>query len=193
MAPRGSARAAEPRQYALDVLGDLRLLDATHQKSGERPARLAVALVDDARPARRGQQGPLAAHHRQAHVARRRRGPELVGALEADLGWIVGWKKESFIRHERLREQKEKGISRKLVGFEMIDRGIARHGYQVMRGDKPIGVVTSGTQTPFVKKAIGMAYVPMDLTAPGSELTIDVRGRTARATVVPLPFYKRTK
>jgi len=75
----------------------------------------------------------------------------------------------------------------------MIDRGIARHGYQVMRGDKPIGVVTSGTQTPFVKKAIGMAYVPMDLTAPGSELTIDVRGRTARATVVPLPFYKRTK
>jgi aminomethyltransferase len=74
----------------------------------------------------------------------------------------------------------------------MVDRGIARHGYQVMSGDKPIGVVTSGTHTPFLKKAIGMAYVPIELTAPGSEITIDVRGRAARATVVPLPFYKRT-
>lgn len=116
---------------------------------------------------------------------------ETTTPLEADLAWIVGWKKEAFIGHERLREQKEKGITRKLVGFEVIDRGIARHGYQVMRGDKPIGVVTSGTQTPFLRKAIGMAYVPMELTAPGSEITIDVRGRPARATVVPLPFYKR--
>ena len=60
-----------------------------------------------------------------------------------------------------------------------------------MQGDTPVGVVTSGTQTPYLKKAIGMAYVPLDLTAPGSELTIDVRGRVSRATVVPLPFYKR--
>jgi aminomethyltransferase len=111
--------------------------------------------------------------------------------LEADLGWIVGWKKDSFIGHERLREQKEQGITRKLVGFELLDRGIARHGYQVVRGDRPIGVVTSGTQTPFLKKSIGMAYVPLDLSTPGSELTIDVRGRPSRATVVPLPFYKR--
>jgi glycine cleavage system T protein (aminomethyltransferase) len=116
---------------------------------------------------------------------------ETTTPLEADLSWIVGWKKESFIGHERLREQKERGITRKLIGFEMTDRGIARHGYQVIRGDKPIGVVTSGTQTPFLKKAIGMAYVPMDLTAPGSEITMDVRGRFSRATVVPLPFYKR--
>ena len=116
---------------------------------------------------------------------------ETTTPLEADLGWIVGWKKASFIGHERLREQKEKGITRRLVGFEMIDRGIARHGYPVLRGDKPVGVVTSGTQTPYLKKAIGMAYVPMDLTAPGSELTIDLRGRASRATVVPLPFYKR--
>jgi aminomethyltransferase len=63
----------------------------------------------------------------------------------------------------------------------------------VVHGDKPIGVVTSGTQTPFLKKAIGMAYVPMDSTAPGSEIAIDVRGRVVRATVVPLPFYKRTR
>src|SRR5438093_677903 len=79
-----------------------------------------------------------------------------------------------------LREQKEKGLTRKLVGFEMIARGIARHGYQVVHGEKPIGVVTSGTQTPFLKKAIGMAYVPMELTPPGSEITVDVRGRTSR-------------
>jgi aminomethyltransferase len=116
---------------------------------------------------------------------------ETTTPIEADLAWIVGWKKESFIGHERLREQKERGVARKLVGFEMIDRGIARHGYPVLRGDKPVGVVTSGTQTPFLKKAIGMAYVPMDLTTAGSELTIDVRGRASRATVVPLPFYKR--
>jgi aminomethyltransferase len=61
----------------------------------------------------------------------------------------------------------------------------------VVRGDKPIGVVTSGTQTPFLKKSIGMAYVPLELAEPGSELTIDIRGRASRATVVPLPFYKR--
>ena len=116
---------------------------------------------------------------------------ETTTPLEADLAWIVGWKKEYFIGHQRLREQKEQGITRKLVGFELLDRGIARHGYQVVRGDKPVGVVTSGTQTPFLKKSIGMAYVPLELTTPGSEVTIDVRGRMSRATVVPLPFYKR--
>ena len=113
--------------------------------------------------------------------------------LEADLGWTVGWKKPAFVGHERLREQKEKGVTRKLVGFEMVDRGIARHGYPVVRNGETIGVVTSGTQTPFVKKAIGMAYVPMDLTAPGSEFDVDVRGRASKARVVPLPFYKRPK
>ena len=117
---------------------------------------------------------------------------ETTTPLEADLGWIVGWKKEFFIGHERLREQKEQGITRKLVGFELLDRGIARHGYQVVRGDKPVGVVTSGTQTPFLKKSIGMAYVPLDLATLGSELVIDVRGRMSRARVVPLPFHERS-
>jgi glycine cleavage system T protein (aminomethyltransferase) len=116
---------------------------------------------------------------------------ETTTPLEADLAWIVGWKKESFVGHERLREQKEQGITRKLVGFELMERGIARHGYQVVRGGKPVGVVTSGTQTPFLKKSIGMAYVPLDQTTPGSEIAIDVRGRMSRATIVPLPFYKR--
>jgi aminomethyltransferase len=118
---------------------------------------------------------------------------ETTSVLEAGLGWIVGWKKDAFIGHERLREQKERGVGRKLVGFELIDRGIARQGYPVVRGAERIGVVTSGTQTPYVKRAIGMAYVPADLAAPGTEFEIDVRGRASRARVVPLPFYKRAK
>jgi len=82
-------------------------------------------------------------------------------------------------------------VTRKLVGIEMIDRGIARHGYQVVRDGRPVGVVTSGTQTPFLKKAIGMAYVPTDVSRAGSEIEIDVRGRALKARVVPMPFYKR--
>ena len=113
--------------------------------------------------------------------------------VEAGLGWIVGWRKSEFIGGDRLREQKEAGPARKLVGFEMVDAGIARHGYPVMRDGQRVGVVTSGTQTPFLKKAIGMAYVPTDLSAPASALTIDIRGRAARAQVVPLPFYKRAR
>jgi aminomethyltransferase len=118
---------------------------------------------------------------------------ETTSVLEADLGWTIGWKKPAFIGHERLRQQKEQGVTRKLVGFEMIDRGIARHGYSVMRNGQQVGVVTSGTQTPFVKKAIGMAYVPIEMTTPGAELEIDVRGRAGKAKVVPLPFYKRAR
>ena len=118
---------------------------------------------------------------------------ESTSVLEADLGWTVGWKKSDFIGRDRLVEQKERGVARKLVGFEMIDRGIARHGYAVMQGDRRAGVVTSGTQTPFLKKAIGMAYVPMELTAPGTEIDIDVRGRLSKARVVKLPFYQRSR
>jgi aminomethyltransferase len=114
-------------------------------------------------------------------------------ALEADLGWIVGWKKDEFIGHDVLRKQKAEGVARKIVGFEMRDRAIARHGHAVMLGDAPVGVVTSGTQTPFLKKAIGMAYVPVAMTAPGTKLEIDIRGRRAAAEVVALPFYKRAR
>ena len=117
---------------------------------------------------------------------------ESTTALEAGVGWIVAWDKE-FIGRSRLREQKDEGLARKLVGFEMVDRGIARHGHQVVNGERPVGVVTSGTQTPFLKKAIGMAYVPADMAAAGTELTIDIRGRVAKARVVPLPFYKRAR
>lgn len=118
---------------------------------------------------------------------------ETTSVLEADLAWIVGWKKPSFIGHERLREQKEKGVTRKLVGFEMVDRGIARHGHQVIRDGRPVGVVTSGTQTPFLKKAIGMVYLPVEMTAPGTEFEIDIRGRASKALVTALPFYRRPR
>jgi aminomethyltransferase len=117
---------------------------------------------------------------------------ETTTVLEADLGWIVGWKKDSFVGAEALRKQKQEGVRRKLVGFEVLDRAIARHGYDVYLDGAKAGVVTSGTQTPFLKKAIGMAYVPADRAAPGTGIDIDVRGRRARAQIVPLPFYKRT-
>jgi aminomethyltransferase len=116
---------------------------------------------------------------------------ETTTVLEAGLGWTIGWDKGDFIGRERLAEQKAAGVARRLVGFEMVDRAIARHGYPVMAGGQRAGVVTSGTQTPFLKKAIGMAYVPAELASAGTEIAIDVRGKTAAARVVPLPFYRR--
>jgi aminomethyltransferase len=118
---------------------------------------------------------------------------ETVSVLEAGLGWIVGWDKPAFLGHEVLREQRERGVSRRLVAFEMVDRAIARHGHVVLNGDVPCGVVTSGTQTPFLQKAIGLAMVPRELSEPGQQITIDVRGRRAAARVVTEPFYKRPR
>ena len=116
---------------------------------------------------------------------------EGVTVLEAGLGWIVGWKKDDFLGAAKLREQKAGGLTRKLAPFEMRDRAIARHGHVVFRDDEQVGVVTSGTQTPFLKKAIGFAMVPVDMAVVGTPLVIDVRGRRAAAEVVPEPFYKR--
>jgi aminomethyltransferase len=79
------------------------------------------------------------------------------------------------------------------VGLEMLDRGIARHGYAVVKDGAAVGTVTSGTQTPFLKKAIAMAYLPPALAAPGTRVEVDVRGRASAATVAPLPFYKRPR
>jgi aminomethyltransferase len=116
---------------------------------------------------------------------------ETTTALEADLGWIVGWNKPDFIGAEAVRRQKAGGVTRKIVGFEMLDRGIARHGYDVHVGASRVGTVTSGTQTPYLKKAIGMTYLPVDHAVVGAEFDVDIRGRRARARVVPMPFYKR--
>jgi aminomethyltransferase len=121
---------------------------------------------------------------------------ETTTAIEADLGWIVGWNKGDFIGSAVLRDQKANGVARRIVGFELLERGIARQGHDAYVGDAsagPAGKVTSGTQTPFLKKAIGMAYLPADYTAPHTEFEVDIRGRRTRARVVPMPFYKRPK
>jgi aminomethyltransferase len=116
---------------------------------------------------------------------------ETTTLLEAGLGWIVGWKKSGFIGKAALDAQKAAGVTRKIVGFEMVDRGIARAGCPVYVDGVDAGKVTSGTQTPFLKRAIGMAYVPASASQPGQALDIDIRGRRVAARVVPMPFYKR--
>ena len=108
--------------------------------------------------------------------------------IEAGLGWITKFTKE-FIDSPLLKQQKEQGVARRLVGLELIDKGIARHGYPVTdAAGKPIGQVTSGTMSPSLKKAIAMAYVPTELSAPGSEVYVEVRGKLLRARVVRMPF-----
>jgi aminomethyltransferase len=116
---------------------------------------------------------------------------ETTTALEAALGWIVGWEKDDFVGAAALRAQKTAGVSRQLVGLELIEDGIARRGHDVYDGAIKVGAVTSGTRTPFLKKAVAMAYVTLVHAAQGTEVDIDIRGRRTRARVVPLPFYKR--
>jgi aminomethyltransferase len=113
--------------------------------------------------------------------------------LEADLGWIVKLKKGEFIGSEVLARQSEEGIERKLVGFEMKGRGIARHGYRARIGDREVGPVTSGSHAPFLKKSIGLVYLPVEMSEPGNEFEVEVRGRWEPAAVVPTPFYRRER
>lgn len=111
--------------------------------------------------------------------------------LEAGLGWITKFTKE-FINRPYLENQKKAGVQRKLVGFELLDKGVPRHGYRVCDAQgNLIGNVTSGTMAPSLKKAIGMAYVPANLATPGSEVFIEVRDKLLKASVVKLPFYKQ--
>ncbi|HEU5240366.1 MAG TPA: glycine cleavage T C-terminal barrel domain-containing protein, partial [Pyrinomonadaceae bacterium] len=90
-------------------------------------------------------------------------------------------------------KQKEEGIKRKLVGFEMSDRGIARDGQDVFVEGRPVGRVTSGSPAPFLRKNVGMAYVPVEFANAGQGIQIDVRGKLVGAQIVALPFYKRPK
>lgn len=111
--------------------------------------------------------------------------------LEAGLGWITKFNGE-FVNSENLKKQKEEGVKRKLVAFEMIDKGIPRHDYEIAdANNNAVGVVTSGTQSPSLDKAIGMGYVPVYLSKVDTEIHIMVRGKALRAKVVPLPFYKK--
>ena len=117
---------------------------------------------------------------------------DTVTPWEADLGWIVKMGKGDFVGRDALARQKEAGVTRRLAGFEMIDRGIARHGYPA-KAPHGAGVVTSGTHSPTLGRPIGLAMLPVADTPPGTEFEAEIRGRAARARVVPTPFYKRTK
>ena len=111
--------------------------------------------------------------------------------LEAGLGWITKFTKE-FTNSKAIAEQKEKGVSRKLVGFEMIDRGIPRHDYEIAdAAGNIIGKVTSGTQAPTLQKGIGMGYVSTSFASPDSEIFVKVRDKALKAKVVKLPFLKK--
>ena len=116
-----------------------------------------------------------------------------ISTLEANLGWITKLQKGEFVGKDAIAALKEKGISRKLVGFEMKEPGIARDGFDVYVGDDKVGVVTSGSPAPYLKKNIGYAFVPPELANVGQEIRIDVRGKHLAAEVVATPFYKRGK
>ncbi len=112
--------------------------------------------------------------------------------LEAGLGWITKFNKE-FTSSRHLLEQKKNGISKKLVGFEMIDRGIPRHDYEIVDIEgNLIGHVTSGTQSPTLKKGIGMGYVKSEFSKPNAEIFIKIRDNKIKARVQKLPFIKST-
>ena len=111
--------------------------------------------------------------------------------LEAGLGWITKFDKE-FTNSENLKKQKEAGVSRKLVGFEMVERGIPRHDYEIADANgNVVGIVTSGTQSPSMGIAIGMGYVPTALATPDSEIYIRIRNKDIKAKVVKMPFLKK--
>ena len=110
---------------------------------------------------------------------------------EAGLGWICKMEKAPFLGSEVLAQQKQTGLPRKLVGFEMLDKRIGRDGYPVLIAGRETGRVTSGCPAPFLKKNIGMAYVPPQSSAVGTDIEIGIRGQAAAARIVPLPFYKR--
>ena len=120
---------------------------------------------------------------------------ETTTLIEAGLGWIVALSegKGDFNGRGVLAAQKGSGPPRKLVGFEVVGRGIARHGYPVFVDGGVSGAVTSGTYAPFLQKSIGLCYLPAARATVGTEIEIDVRGRRVPARVVPTPFYKRKK
>ncbi len=111
--------------------------------------------------------------------------------FEAGLGWVVKLEAGDFIGRDALRKIKAAGFDRKLVGFEMTERGIARHGYPILAGGDRVGEVTSGSPGPTVGRNIGLGYVPKALSKVGTALGIEIRGKQVGAVVVTTPFYKR--
>ncbi|AUC79594.1 glycine cleavage system protein T [Nonlabens sp. MB-3u-79] len=116
---------------------------------------------------------------------------ETTSPFEAGLGWVTKFTKP-FVNYEQLQKNKENGVDRKLVAFEMDDRAIPRGGYEIKdSSQKDLGIVTSGTMSPSMGVGIGMGYVPPVFAAPGSEIYIQIRKKLVSATVVKLPFYKK--
>ena len=112
---------------------------------------------------------------------------------EAGLDWIVKMEKGDFLGREALAKQKQHGITRKLIGFEVKGRGIARDGYEIQVNGLGSGWVTSGGPSPALNKNIGMCFLPLPLAEPGTAIEVSVRGRGVEAVTVPLPFYKRAR
>jgi aminomethyltransferase len=112
--------------------------------------------------------------------------------VEAGLGWLIKPGKGAFVGKAALEAQLDTGTDERLVGFELLDRGVPRHGYQLCSaGEEAIGEVTSGSYSPTLQKGIGLGYVPSGNADVGAELKVDVRGRKLKARVVKTPFYRR--
>jgi aminomethyltransferase len=112
--------------------------------------------------------------------------------LEAGLGWIVKLDKPGgFVGAEALKAQKAAGLQRKLVGFKLTGKGIARHGYPVLSNGARVGEVTSGTMSPTLKEPIGLAYVPTALSKEGTAIDVEIRGKPVAAQVVKIPFLDK--
>lgn len=116
-----------------------------------------------------------------------------INPFEADLGWIVKMDKGEFVGRPALEKVQQQGITRKLVGFEMKERGIGRDGYEVWMNGKPAGWVTSGGPSPTLNKNIGLCYLPLDKASPGQAIQVIIRNAPVDAVTVPTPFYKRAK
>ena len=116
-----------------------------------------------------------------------------ISPFEADLAWIVKLDKGDFIGRDALLKQKESGLRRKLVGFEMRGRGIARDGYEVLWNGAPAGWVTSGSPSPTLNKNIGLCYLPAEEAQPGKQIQVTIRNQPVDAVTVETPFYKRAK
>jgi aminomethyltransferase len=117
---------------------------------------------------------------------------EEISPLEVPYGWLIDWNKE-FIGKKALEAAKEQGIKKKMIGLEMTGRGIARHGYKVFLGAREIGVVTSGTFSPTLNKAIGLAFIDVEFCTLDTEVSVAIRDTNSTAKIVKIPFYKRSK
>jgi len=118
---------------------------------------------------------------------------EATNPLEASLGWTIKLNKGEFIGHDALAKIKEQGVKRKLIGIEMVERGVCRGGYAIYADGRQIGALTSGAPGLTLNKNIGMGYVEASYAVPGTPVSIDIRGKQTGAQIVALPFYKRKK